>query len=227
MIIIQRDFKVLDPEKTYEHRFYYQSWYSSIFLKNRQPDDNEESCCVTFQVRKDREGKNYLVLANILLPDRFDSYQVMTHLKNLNDDFTNNTLKEMPSTYTQNLVIIPAVENEPNSFAHEAQMDNIPIQRLYIEGNGGSLEGMVNRAINLIKKKRFLLVRNPKNKNVFRPLDERFLELIIRYPSNDAYAIAYAWAQGLIYGERYMGLFEDKRKEKSSSIKHGFYGVDL
>ncbi len=225
MIIIQRDFKVLNPKKTYEHRFYYQSWYSSIFLKNRPPDDNEESCCVTFQVRKDREDKNYLVLANMLLPDRFDPYQVMARLKNLEKDFTNNTMKELPSAYSQNCVIVPANENEANSFASEAERDNIPIQRLFIEANGGSLEGLVNRALNLTKQGRFFLVLNQKDKNVFRAMDERFLELIIRHPSNDAYAMAYAWAQGLIYGERFLRLFDESKKELRD-IKHGFYGVD-
>ncbi len=225
MIIIQRNFKVLDPKKTCKHKFYYQSWYSSIFLKNRPPDDNDESCCVTFQVRTDREDKSYLVLANIFLPDRLDPYEVMKHLKNLNNDFTNNTLTTLPSAHTQKCVIIPATENEPNSFASEAQSAGVPIHRLYAEDNGGDLDGLLNRAVNIAKRGGFFLVRNPKENNVFRTMDERFLGLIIRHPSNDAYAISYAWAQGLIYGERFLGLFRE-RDGKPKWVNQVFYGVE-
>lgn len=227
MTILRNDFKILNPKNIYTHDFYYQSWYSAIFLKKRPPNDNDDSCCITFQVRKDREDKKYLVLANILSPSRFSSFEVMSRVNNLNKDFTNNTSKELPSAYDQTCVIFPANENEYNTFSAQAERDNIPIQRLFIEQNGIDLEGMMHRAMLIAKHGRFYLCLNPKDLNVLRPIDEAFLQMMIRYPSQDAYAIAYAWAQGLIYAERYLGIFEEVKKVNSIKPKHGFYGVEI
>src|SRR4051812_9286894 len=101
MIILRKDFQVLNSKKIYTPHFFYQSWYSPIFLRKRTDEDDDESCCITFQVRKDGDDKKYLVLANILMPNRLNPHNVLTHVRNLNNDFTNNTLKEVPSRYSQ------------------------------------------------------------------------------------------------------------------------------
>jgi len=87
------------------------------------------------------------------------------------------------------------------------------------------LEGLIHRAVNLVSQNRFCLVVDSKNDKVLRPIDDRFLDMIIRYPSRDSYALAYAWSQGLVFGERNLGLFEKAAREKKE-VGHNFYGVE-
>jgi hypothetical protein len=219
-------FKILDLKRAFTHVYYFQSWYSPIFLKTRHSEASDDSTCITFEVRKDKEGKRYTVLANILPPSILDSHEVVIHAKNLNNDFTNNELRPLPSLYNQHCVIIPANDNIANIFAGALQKSNIPIRRLYIEDNGIDLEGLVHQAIKTVRNNGFFILPSVKSANTLRKIDKDFMNMIATYPDQESYALCYAWAQGLVYASKYLYLFEDERNSiKSQGVNHG-YGVD-
>lgn len=221
-------FKVLDSKRAFTHVYYFQSWYSPVFLKSRNDNDAGNSTCITFEVRKDKENsKNYLILKGILPPSPLDSHEVMTHAKNLNNDFTNNGLEKLPSLFNQRCVIIPANDNVANIFAGTLQRDNIPIRRLYIENNGIDLEGLVHQAIKVVRNNGFFILPKLKIENALRTIDKDFMNMIATYPDSESYALCYAWAQALVYADKYLYTFEDDKKhsKQSQGVNHG-YGID-
>jgi hypothetical protein len=220
-------FKVLDSKRAYTHVYYFQSWYSPIFLKSRHDNDAGNSTCITFEVRKDKEGKRYLVLANVLKPSILDSHEVIIHAKNLNNDFTNNSLDKLPNLHNQRCIIVPGNDNINNIFASALQKDNLPIRRLYIENNGIDLEGLVHQAIKIVRNNGFFILPKPKVDNTLRTIDKDFMNMIATYPNSESYSLCYAWAQGLVYADKYLYLYEhdSKRPIKRDGVNHG-YGVE-
>lgn len=234
MHLEKRRFKVLDPKKANTHLYYFQSWYSPIFLKSKTEEDSGNSVCITFEARKEgvkedtkkREGKTFLLLANIFSPSTLDSHDVLLYAKNLYNDFTNNTFVKLPSTYEQKCIIVPAEHNAHNHFAMQLQFDRLPIQRCYLEDNGGDIEGLLNHAIKVLREDRFYLTHNAKTNNSLRVIDSDFLNRVSAFPNPEAYALLYAWAQGLVYADRFLYLFtEEKGKNEGKRFEHG-YGVD-
>jgi hypothetical protein len=221
-------FIVLDAKREFTHSYYFQSWYSPIFLKARNELDANNSTCITFEVRQDKDKHHYIVLKDILPPSLLDSHEVVTHLKNMNSDFTNHALRAMPSLYTQKCVIIPANDTVNNIFSISLQKDNIPIRRLYIEDNGIDVEGLIHQAVKIVRNKGFFLLPSLKLSNVLRTIDKDFLNMISTYPDSESYSLCYAWAQGLVYASKYLHTFEEDKKtvKKSTAVNHG-YGVEI
>lgn len=221
-------FKILSLNRDYTHLHYFQSWYSPIFLKSRHESDSDDSTCITFELRKDKEGnRKYLVLTNILPPSILDSHEVIIHAKNLNNDFTNNSLTRLPSLYNQHCVIVPANDNISNIFAAALQKDNVPLRRLYIENNGIDLEGLVHQAIKIVRGNGFFILPKAKEAKALRTIDKDFMNMIATYPDKESYALCYAWAQGLVYADKYLYTFDDDSKNplKNQGVNHG-YGVE-
>ena len=86
----------MDPKKPSIHSYYFQSWYSPIFLRNSDYAlDDDNSVCVTFDVRreglpedekrerKSKVGKGFAMLANVFKPRMLDSHDTLVHVANL------------------------------------------------------------------------------------------------------------------------------------------------
>lgn len=225
MQLEKSSFKVLDPKRERSHVFRFQSWYSPIFIKRRTDENSDNSTCITFDVLKDKESKHFLTIANILPPSPLDSHEVMTHVANLNNDFTNNSLVKLPSIHSQNCIVVPANDNNNNHFSYLLHLDNLPIRRLAIETNGGDLEGLLHHAMKVLKQQRFYLMQHKDKLHTLRSIDADFLNIVSAYPDVEAYAIAYAWAQGLVYADRFLYVFTDGKTRERKPFEHG-YGVD-
>jgi len=224
MHLQKSSFKIL-PKATYSHVYRFQSWYSPIFIKSTSNDETNGSTCITFDVQKDREQKHFLTLANILPPSPLDSHEVLTHAVNLNNDFTNNTMAKLPSLYTQNCIVLPANDNLTNHFAYQLQFDALPIRRLWIETNGMNLEGLLHHAMKVLKQNRFYLLPHKEKPHTLRSLDADFLNIVSAYPDIEAYALTYAWAQALVYADRFMHIFREGKAKDKKPFDHG-YGVE-
>lgn len=221
-------FKVLDTKKKYSHLYYFQSWYSPIFIKSRSENDNNYSTCITFQIRKDEKEDTHALLANIFKPTVLDSHELLIHAQNLNYDFTNHELKKGDSLINQKCVIIPADHHVNNLFANHLRVEKVPVQRFYLENNGTDLEGLIHQAIKLVKEKKFFILPKPKVENTLRQIDKDFLNMVCTYPDPESYALCYAWAQGLIYASKFLHAFENqkhKKADKGKRFNHG-YGIE-
>ena len=225
MRLERRSFKVLDTKKDYTQLYRFQSWYSPIFIKSRSDIDNDNSTCITFDVRKDKEAKHFLTIANILPPAPLDTHEVMTHVVNLNNDFTNNTPIKLPSIHNQHCVVVPANDNVSNHFSYQLQVENVPIMRLFIETNGIDLEGLLHHAIKVLRQNRFYLVPHKDKPHTLRTIDADFYNIVSVYPDAEAYALTYAWAQALVYADRFLYIFDDGKVRDKKPFEHG-YGVD-
>jgi len=223
MRIERRSFKIINAKKPYKRVYWFQSWYSPIFIKSSSVEDTTNSCCITFEMRKDNQGKHYITLANILPPAPLDSHDVMTHAVNLNNDFTNNTLKALPNLYNQQVVILPSNDNLSNSFAYELQVDhNIPVRRLPIELNGINIDGLIHQAIKIVKKDKFYLRHHHERPNTLDLIDSNFINIINSYPDIESYSLAYAWAQGLVFAHRFLYILDDRKRSEKKSFDHGY-----
>jgi hypothetical protein len=225
MYLEKKSFQVYNSKKQYSHIYYFQSWYSPIFLKAKN-EDADNSTCITFEVRRNKEGKHHLALANILPPNVMDSHEVLIHAKNVNNDFTNNNLVGLPSRFNQSCVILPADSHgSHNTFASVLQRDNLPIRRMFIERNGGDIEGLLHQAVRVLRQDKFYLLPHPKKEHALRPIDSDFLNIVASYPDKESYALAYAWAQGLVYAEKHLYIFDTIKEDKTKKFNHG-YGVE-
>lgn len=237
MHIEKRRFKVLDPKKATTHLYYFQSWYSPIFLKGTNDEDNGNSVCITFEARREgrkeeqretrarRNLKSFLVLANIFSPASLDSHEVILYVGNLYNDFTNNTFVKLPPTYDQKCVIVPANHNVNNHFSTNLHLDGLPIQRFFLEDNGVDIEGLLHHATKLLRQDRFYLTHNAKANNSLRSIDSDFLNRLSAFPNPESYALLYAWGQALIYADKFLYLFDDSIEQEKKPFEHG-YGVD-
>lgn len=226
MILERSSFSIANPDKPYLHVYYFQSWYSPIFLKDRNEKDSGNSTCITFELRKTKNNYHYLVIASLLRPRIMDSHDVMVYAKNLSNDFTNQSKEELPHLYQQNYVVIPGNDKVHNIFAAGLMSKNLPVRRLFIETNGIDIEGLMHQAISCVKNGHFYMLFKPKSK-ALRDLDKDFINMACSYPDPESYALVYAWAQGLVFADKYLHILGEPRAKDKSSVppNHG-YGVD-
>jgi hypothetical protein len=206
------------------------SLYSPHFIDGAESDNNGYyTAGIAFGMFDDINGNRNLILFSLFPPSLLDPHELIIHSQNLCIDYFNNSKKKAYDGWCPDLAVIPSEEKIRNIIIRQIEKKNgeVPIRRFYYENYGGTLENMVKRAIHYISMGRVWVAARPEDFEELRNIDERFLDIISGYPSDESKATVWCLAQALLYLESY-GVFtpETDQNQNQNKNNHGFYGPD-
>ncbi len=199
------------------------SVYSPVFGNPPQEDARCSASVTLGSFITTPKKEKCLVLLSVKRPDKMDAQQIIQHIKCLNQDYINNTEREIPSNRNPDKILFEkGLERNPeliNALMRTRKVSNLvgfDVKR----DSRKQLTDRINTIVPLLKDKLVYLVSDSKTKEL-RSMDSNFVDYLSAFPNPEVYSLTAAFVNAVLYFES-TGFF--RATKPTTSKKTPYYG---